>query len=630
MPPPPEPLRRSLRFERSELNPDTRTLELSASSDTDQVTRWVSGYGYVREILSHEPGALDYSRFEGDRGGPCLYNHDFRQLIGRFHHKALEGGKWRGTIRFATSEEGEKRYQEALEDVLVDVSITYDYDPKDVEVVERDAQGKPTSVRVKRWTAYEVSMVTVPADSGVGVGRSHNPAASVADKMEERMPPEGTTTPSAPAVPTPTTPPVNVAEVRAQAVKAEGERTAQILALADQFGVKPEKRSEWIGQGATVDQVRAEILEGYKSSKPLPGMSEQIGMNDKERSRYSVARAIQALADRNLGLAGLEKEASDAVAKKFGRSTGGLFIPSDVQFRAANTMNTGAAGAGQELVQKDYMGFLEMLKNEAIVLQLGARVISGLQGNPTWVKQTGASSVYWVGENPGADATDSKLGFGLVTATPKTAKSLLTYTRQQLAQSVEAFEPLVQADMLENDGLAMDAAALVGTGSSFQPTGLLNTAGIGALPLGTNGAVPTYRHLTALKTLVKKANALKLGAGGYLTTPDIQDLLENTAKLANTMAQAIWENDKVAGFRAASANQVPANLTKGTAAAICHAIVFGIWSELFILEWGALEMQVDPYTLMGQDVVRVSTSHILDIFVRRPQAFAAIKDALSA
>jgi hypothetical protein len=118
-----------------------------------------------------------------------------------------------------------------------------------------------------------------------------------------------------------------------------------------------------------------------------------------------------------------------------------------------------------------------------------------------------------------------------------------------------------------------------------------------------------------------------LGEGGYLTTPDIQDLLENTPRLSNQIALPIWENNSLAGYRALGANQVPSNLTKGAAAGSCHALIFGIWSELFILEWGALEMVVDPYTKAAQDVIRVTTSHLVDVFVRRPQAFAAIKDA---
>lgn len=414
--------------------------------------------------------------------------------------------------------------------------------------------------------------------------------------------------------------------------EASNERVSKILELADQFGVTAPVRNKWIADGATVSHVRKELLDGFKqNSKALPPPSESLGMTENERNRYSIASALRYLVTQDPKYGGLEREVSQAMSVKLGRHTGGLLIPSDMRVRNTRgtfTHNTGN-NTGQAFVFPQYMGYLEMLKNQAIVLQMGARMVTGLQGNPTWVRQQDTSRLFWINENPPNDVTESYLTFDLVTSTPKTAKSLLSYTRQQVLQSIEAFEPLVQQDLLENDALAVDTAALQGTGNSYQPTGLLNTPGIIPLALGTNGAKPTYADITKLKTLVKRANALGLGAGGYLTTPEIQDLLENTAKLPSVVSEAVWQNDTLAGYPAVGANQVPSALSKGTSVSKCHALIFGVWSELMILEWGALEMIVDPYTQSARDIVRVTTSHLLDIFVRRPQAFAAIKDALA-
>jgi HK97 family phage major capsid protein len=404
---------------------------------------------------------------------------------------------------------------------------------------------------------------------------------------------------------------------------------ASILALADEFRVEPAKRNQWLQSGASVAAVQKEILEGFRqTAKPLAAMSDQLGLSESERGKYSVATAVRYLVTQDASIGGLEREVSAAMAKRLGRhqTNGGLLIPTDMQMRATQVTKTPEFGGN--LVFKEYMGYLESLKNSAVVLQMGASLVSGLQGNPTWVRQESGSQFFWMDEAPGADVAEAGFRFGILTSSPKTAKSLISYTRQQVLQSVETFEPLLQKDLLENDALVVDTAALSGTGTDFQPLGLLNTPGIGALGLGPNGAKPTYADITKLKTIVKKANALGLGAGGYLTTPEIQDLLENTPKLSNTIAQAVWENDSMAGYRAIGSNQVPGMLTKGSTFFNCHALIFGVWSELFVLEWGALEMVVDPYTKAAQDVVRVTTSHLVDIFVRRPMAFAAIKDAL--
>jgi HK97 family phage major capsid protein len=364
-------------------------------------------------------------------------------------------------------------------------------------------------------------------------------------------------------------------------------------------------------------------------------------MSAKDRQGYSLAKALRSLIDPSAP-AGLEREVSNAMAQRLGKHTGGLLVPTDMRMRAGAVPPSGVRFAapdaqhhevpalGGNLVMPECMGFLDLLKNTAVTLQLGASLVTGLQGNPTWVRQDTTSQFFWLDEAPAEDVEGSNLAFSVVGSSPKTAKAMLTYTRQQVLQSVEAFEPLLQKDLLQNDALVVDTAALNGTGSDYQPLGLLNTPGILAHGLGANGNRPTYADITRLKTLIKKANALGLGEGGYLTTPEIQDLLENTPRLGNTMALPVWDGDQMAGYKALGANQCPAGLSKGASAGVCHALIFGIWAELFILEWGALEIVVDPYTKAGSDIVRVITSHLVDVFVRRPQAFAAIKDALAS
>lgn len=635
-----EPFRRSMSFSRAGIDPEKRTIEMSVSSETNTVDRYINGFGYVREILSHSANAINLERFSGENGGPLLYNHGYHPILGRFHPTGISDGKLRGTARFGKSAVSEEAWQNAQDGVLIDVSISYDYSDQDCEVVERDGNGKPTAVRVNRWNLYEVSMVTVPADFEVGIGRmaqppspegSTQPLARAANSTEVRpMPPEIQTPPAA----TLAAPTLNAEEIRSAAHKDALSRVSDIMALGETYHVKPEKLREWIGGGASVDQVKSEILEGFReTAKPMP-MTQAIGMSERDKQRYSLSRAALALADRNRSQAGFENEISQEVEKKLGRSSGGFLIPSDLPFRggqrAANTQNTQTASQGGELVFKEYAGFVDLLKNETAVLKLGARLISGLVGNPTWVRQLTTTAIYWVGENAGADVADSKMTFSVVNAAPKTAKALASYTRQQLLQGVESIDQLLQSDLVRNHAIAMDAAALNGSGSSYQPTGLLNTAGVVPLALGTNGAVLTYDNIVDMETLLAENNNIQAGMPAYLTTPGIRGKMKKVAELANTNGMPIWRNDEMNGYPAAATNQMPNNLTKGTSVGTCHALAHGVFSELFILEWGALEMMADPYTLMGQDVVRLSTSHILDIFTRRPAAFVVCKDALKA
>ena len=74
-------------------------------------------------------------------------------------------------------------------------------------------------------------------------------------------------------------------------------------------------------------------------------------------------------------------------------------------------------------------------------------------------------------------------------------------------------------------------------------------------------------------------------------------------------------------------NQVPADLTKGTAEDICSAIIFGNWQDLLIGTWGGLDMILDPYTNSTTGRVVLTVFQSVDIAVRHPESFAAILDA---
>jgi hypothetical protein len=75
---------------------------------------------------------------------------------------------------------------------------------------------------------------------------------------------------------------------------------------------------------------------------------------------------------------------------------------------------------------------------------------------------------------------------------------------------------------------------------------------------------------------------------------------------------------------------VPSNLTKGTSAGVCSAIILGNWSDLIIGQWGGLDILVDPYTGATAGTHRVVALQDVDIAVRRVASFVAIMDALTS
>jgi HK97 family phage major capsid protein len=194
-----------------------------------------------------------------------------------------------------------------------------------------------------------------------------------------------------------------------------------------------------------------------------------------------------------------------------------------------------------------------------------------------------------------------------------------------LSGSVDA-EQMVREDLAKIHALGVDLAAINGSGAANQPRGALNTAGIGSVAGGANGAAPTYGNIVDLETAVANANA-DVETMGYLSTPVMRGKLKQTLNFAAAAAgQPVWGKGEMNGYRAEASTQVPSALVKGTSID-CHAIIFGDWSQLVIGEWGAFELITDPYRLKKQGMIEVTSFQMVDVILRYAEAIAAMKDA---
>jgi HK97 family phage major capsid protein len=338
------------------------------------------------------------------------------------------------------------------------------------------------------------------------------------------------------------------------------------------------------------------------------------------------------LLDNDWGSAGFEREVSNEIARKLGRQASGFFMPTNLRMpdnmgqRAVNV--AGTDNVGGFTVATELQSVIDLLRARMMTRALGARVLTGLQGDIAFPRITGGAALSWVGENPGSEVGESNLAFDQVVLTPKTAQASIPVSRQLLVQSSFDVEMMIRSDLATVGALGLDLAAINGSGSSNQPTGILNTSGIGAVAGGTNGLAPTWAHIVDLETQVAIDNA-DLGSLAYLTNSKVRGKLKTTEKASST-AQFVWENGELNGYRAEASNQVPGNLTKGTATGVCSAIIFGNWNDLIIGEWGAMEIIVDPYSLKKKGLVELTSIMMADVAVRHPESFASMKDALTS
>lgn len=179
--------------------------------------------------------------------------------------------------------------------------------------------------------------------------------------------------------------------------------------------------------------------------------------------------------------------------------------------------------------------------------------------------------------------------------------------------------------MVNAHAQGLENAAINGTGTNNQPTGILNTTGIGSVVMGTNGGAIDWKSVVALETAITAKDA-DLNALAYLTNAKVVGDLKTKEKSAGTARFLMELRDELNGMRIAKTNIVPSKITKGTATECCSAMICGDFSDLWIGQWGGLDVVIDPYTLKKEAEIEVTMNAWHDVLLGHVESFAAIKD----
>lgn len=148
---------------------EDRIVELSFSSE-EPYERY-----FGTEILDHSEGAVDLSRLNSI--GCVLFNHRADKVIGKVMKAYLDTteNRCKAEIRFDEDEESEVIYQKVLNKTLQGVSVGYqvtDWETIKNNETSQDGKYKGECYVARKWQPYEISIVSIPADATVGVGRS--------------------------------------------------------------------------------------------------------------------------------------------------------------------------------------------------------------------------------------------------------------------------------------------------------------------------------------------------------------------------------------------------------------------------------------------------------------------------
>lgn len=603
------------------------------------------GFG-LREILDHSEGSVDLNRIQS---GKVLFNHDPEVILGKVERAWIENKRGYAEIRLKKQSDLPQVSEQLanIKDGFLDqTSIYYEIFEEGIKFEEDDEN----IYRVFKWAPIEVTFTPIPADPGVGlkgIFRSFR-EFEIMPKSIETTAPENIKHPtdSDPQQ----SPKFSIEEMRSK----EENRWQGIRNLAGQFG-ESQLAETAIREGTSLEEFKDHLLKQVaKRSKDQGGaiasaQSPFVGLDNGEKKKYSLTRAI-AVASNVIqpDRAGLELEVSEHIANKFnkGKPAQGIFIPTrDIAWYSKRaTYSTTVPGAAGNLVETELResDFIEALRNRAVVSRLGARMLGGLTGNVSLPRRSGVSSAYWVDE--GSNIPESNASFDNVLLTPKQVGALSSITRLMLQQSTPDIEQLTRYDLVYEIALAIDRAALNGSGVGSEPLGILNTPGIGNADVGTNGGPLAWANVVQLETEIAVDNADE-GSCYYVTNAVGRGKLKVTEK-ATATGLYLWDDISMLammgamdggmgtpmkmgymnGYGAVSSNQIPSNLTKGSGTDL-SAVIFGDFTNVLIGEWGTLDILPNPYGA-GYEAgnIQLRIMQTLDIQLRRPEYFAAVKD----
>lgn len=609
---------------------ESRTVELAFSSEAE-VMRW----GWI-EVLSHDASAVRLARL--NNGGALLDNHDWSAQRGVVEEAWLDSDrKCRARVRFSRSAAAEELFRDVQDGIKRHVSVGYIVHAIKL-TEERDGVDVYTATD---WEPYEISIVSVPADVTVGVGRAADPATKEEIPPEERTSRDADDTHVSAAreprieLTEPTGESRNMDENEQQAAReaerragqeAERARVRAINELAAKYGNVVEGIDELtrtaLSEGHSEAEFQRALLEGVnkRASKPL---SEQlagsdIGMSDREVRSYSFIRVVRALLDptdkKAQRAAAFEFEASEAAREKQAKQSERFVIPTDVLRRAVMgeslvraPLAVSAPSTGGNLVATELQpgSFVDVLRNSTTIMRRG-RVLGGLVGNIDIPKKLTASQGYWVAAEDD-DASETGVELGQLQLTPTTVAGYTEVTRKMLQQSSLDVEALLRADLATGLGLTIDLAGYYGSGEDGVPLGIANVSGINAVEFAGNN--PTFAELVAMETAIASDNADVSGMS-YVGNAAFRGYAKTTLKFAG-VSGTIWEpGNTVNGYTTEITNQI-----RTGDVFLCN---FG---DLLIGLWGGLELSVDPYTHSKKGRIRIVAFQDVDFGHRRPESF---------
>ena len=313
--------------------------------------------------------------------------------------------------------------------------------------------------------------------------------------------------------------------------------------------------------------------------------------------RFSLLSAIRSIAN-GQKLDAAEQAVVNAGAEAM-RNAGQSFsgqIQLPVDELRADPVHYTVDADGSHVVVTDYLNILEPLKAKNVLVAAGANYLTGLKGDVQIPSMT-AENVFWEGE---IEETDNGAGsFSSVKMAPRRLSAYVDISKQFLVQDTLGAENLIRKLLVEaiNDKL--------------EATILSDDAASGAKPAGifynvSPATISDFGDVCDLEASLDENNFI--GDFKYVINPKAKAALRAMIKGTNATGM-VMENNAIDGTPAEVTTHMEDNL-----------MAYGDWSQLYIGQWGAIDLTVDNYTQATKGCVRLVINAFFDYKVVRSGA----------
>lgn len=408
--------------------------------------------------------------------------------------------------------------------------------------------------------------------------------------------------------------------------KTEGRNLTEAEATQyDELEAEIDELDTQIKRQAKIEALESRSAQPVQTGIPSQNNGELSAKDLQEIRSFSLVKALQNEV-RGVAQDGLEAQVHK-LAEKEARSNGielmGFGVPTFIGERRGQTVTgqtTNPGDQGGVAVESSLVGFVDQLWSNTWLDKVDARRLAGLQGDPEFLVQETKPTIDELTEIE--EMNSDEILMSKFKMQPARRGTAIPFSKQTLLQASVDVQSLIQSNIQKALAYKLNVESILTILAAI-------TSGNGnLLALGTNGAAPTYDNMVDLETLISSVDADQ-GQLYYLTNTKTRGKLKKTQQFSSTNGDAVYKNGKINETPAVISNIVPSNLTKGTASAICSAIICGYFPDFYVGMWGGADFVVDEKGRARKGEIDVIVNMFWQTKVARVKSFAGIKDALT-